>query len=99
MGGVSNHIKAFKLHLPEDQRVFLTGCPYLTLNVAVYVQCMCNACMCMYTIYYLFNTLSSHMQHSDNRSTVYVSNIQHHFGDHDLQELFQQVKKDRRGTP
>ena len=49
--------------------------------------------MCMYTIYYLFNTLSSHMQHSDNRATVYVSNTQHHFGDHDLQELFQQVKR------
>ena len=32
------------------------------------------------------------MQHSDNRCTVYVSNIQHHFGDHDLQELFKQVK-------
>ena len=32
-----------------------------------------------------------YLQHSDNRSTVYVSNIQHHFGDHDLQELFQQV--------
>ena len=23
---------------------------------------------------------------------MYVSNIQHHFGDHDLQELFKQVK-------
>ena len=33
-----------------------------------------------------------HMQHSDNRYTVYMSNIQHHFGDNDLQELFKQVR-------
>ena len=31
------------------------------------------------------------MQHSDNRCTVFVTNVQHHFGDQDLQELFQQV--------
>ena len=40
----------------------------------------------------MLSTCTLYMQHSDNRCTVYVSNIQHHFGDNDLQELFKQVR-------